>query len=322
MEPIQVGSRRRSEESAARGQARVGVGRQQAPGSSDRLEGALGRGSGPHPSRARGPRSPACNRATCPPRLRASSLRQVRRQHVDHIPQDEEGRVLRAVRLHEDLLQRRNPLWEPPDRIGEESVVAIVRALKTRLAGPHAIERFTARFRDRVVEHSKPREAGDDAQRLVRDCERRIANLTESLAKLGWSEAIAAKLREEEAELSRLKLARKSPAVKKAGRTLPSPTVIASYLQNLFTLLETDPARGRELLARYVGSITMTPEGEGPARRYRATGAFNLSLLLGASSSAANKSSCAGPQLDFPAQQDQGVAQVWVPFEESIAVGW
>src|SRR5713101_2497201 len=33
-------------------------------------------------------------------------------------------------------------------------------------------------------------------------------------------------------------------------------------------------------------------------------------------------SGCAGPQLDFPTQQFQGVAEVWVPFEESIAIGW
>jgi hypothetical protein len=31
---------------------------------------------------------------------------------------------------------------------------------------------------------------------------------------------------------------------------------------------------------------------------------------------------CAGAQLDFPAQQFQGVAEVWVPFEEAIALGW
>lgn len=33
-------------------------------------------------------------------------------------------------------------------------------------------------------------------------------------------------------------------------------------------------------------------------------------------------SGCAGAQLDFPAQQFQGVAEVWVPFEEAIAMGW
>jgi hypothetical protein len=31
---------------------------------------------------------------------------------------------------------------------------------------------------------------------------------------------------------------------------------------------------------------------------------------------------CAGLQLDFPAQQFQGVAEVWVPFEAAIVIGW
>jgi hypothetical protein len=33
-------------------------------------------------------------------------------------------------------------------------------------------------------------------------------------------------------------------------------------------------------------------------------------------------SGCGGPQLDFPVQQIHGVAEVWVPFDEVIAVGW
>ena len=31
---------------------------------------------------------------------------------------------------------------------------------------------------------------------------------------------------------------------------------------------------------------------------------------------------CAGLQLEFPAQQIHEVGALWVPFEESIAVGW
>lgn len=31
---------------------------------------------------------------------------------------------------------------------------------------------------------------------------------------------------------------------------------------------------------------------------------------------------CAGAQLDFPAQQFQGVAEVWMPFEQAIVIGW
>lgn len=38
--------------------------------------------------------------------------------------------------------------------------------------------------------------------------------------------------------------------------------------------------RGRERLGRHLALVKMTPEGEGPERHYRATGAFNLSTLL------------------------------------------
>jgi hypothetical protein len=71
-----------------------------------------------------------------------------------------------------------------------------------------------------------------------------------------------------------------------------------------------------------VAPIVMTPEVDGPNRRYRATGAFNLAHFLAPPSNGSGKSSCAGPQLDFPVQQVQGFADAWVPFDESIAIGW
>ena len=45
----------------------------------------------------------------------------------------------------------------------------------------------------------------------------------------------------------------------------------------------------------------MTPEGEGPSRSYRATGAFDLSFFLGAAAKndGSSKSSCAGLQRHF-----------------------
>jgi len=116
----------------------------------------------------------------------------------------------------------------------------------------------------------------------VRDAERRIANLTEALAKVGWSEALATKLREEEVQLGELK-AEHAAASRDADRSavvVPHPTAIAGYLKNLFTLLETDSVRGREILSRFVAPVVMTPEVEGQARRYRGTGAFNLSFFL------------------------------------------
>jgi hypothetical protein len=78
---------------------------------------------------------------------------------------------------------------------------------------------------------------------------------------------------------------------------IPRPAAIAGYLENLLTLLETDPVRGRELLSRFVSPVVMTPEAEGPERRYRATGAFNLSFILTAAASSEGRSGkygCAG----------------------------
>lgn len=172
----------------------------------------------------------------------------------------------------------------------------LVDALKEKLDRPEVVETFIASFKQRTSELNRENGAGaDDADRRVRDCERRIANLTESLAKLGWSDALAAKLRDEETQLGRLRSER-SAAAKDAPRVLPHPTAIAAYLKNLLALLEADPTRGREILARFVAPLVMTPETEGPARRYRATGAFNFSYFLNAAAtgSRSGKSSCAG----------------------------
>ncbi len=145
------------------------------------------------------------------------------------------------------------------------------------------------------------------------------------MAKSGWSDGLAAKLREEEAELGRLKSER--TAASRAGDVVPvpPPAIIDRFLQNLLEVVETDPARGREILSRFASPVVMTPEAEGPARRYRATGAFNLSFILTASSAAERRSGisgCAGVQPSFPDQRDHEVPPVWMPFDEVIGIGW
>jgi hypothetical protein len=54
------------------------------------------------------------------------------------------------------------------------------------------------------------------------------------------------------------------------------------------------PIRGRELLAKFVSPLVMTPEGENPDRSYRATGAFDLSFFLGPQGRGFGESGCAG----------------------------
>lgn len=43
---------------------------------------------------------------------------------------------------------------------------------------------------------------------------------------------------------------------------------------------ETDPVRGRELLARHMRLVVMTPSTAGGARSYLDSGAFNLAKCL------------------------------------------
>ncbi|HEX2880319.1 MAG TPA: recombinase family protein [Polyangiaceae bacterium] len=171
----------------------------------------------------------------------------------------------------------------------------LIDTLKEKLDQPNLMEHFVSGFtKYSTALRAQGSTADDDRERRIRDCERRIANLTESLAKVGWSEALAAKLREEEGQLGTLRSERQGTT---RSAVMPHPTAIASYVKNLFGLLETDPTWGREWLARFVSPVVMTPEVEGPSRRYRATGAFDLSFLLTAVSGGngrSSKVSCAG----------------------------
>lgn len=90
------------------------------------------------------------------------------------------------------------------------------------------------------------------------------------------------------------KHARSVAAKNAVACVVPHPSVISGYARNLLALLETDPVRGRELLSRFVAPVVMTPEGQGTARGYRATGAFNLSFFLTPTTAVEVKSGCAG----------------------------
>ncbi len=184
-------------------------------------------------------------------------------------------------------------------RISEKKAShAVIGALKEKLDKPELVEHFIASFKRRAAALQRENGDGlDEADQRIREYEKRIANLTDALAKVGWSDALASKLRDEEALLNKLKAERTATAKRAQPRIVPDATTIAGYLRNLFPLLERDPVRGREILARFVAPIVMTPETEGPARRYRATGAFNLSFLLEAAAKGGkggDKSGCAG----------------------------
>lgn len=174
---------------------------------------------------------------------------------------------------------------------------ALLGALSDTLSTPDAVKRFVDQAQRRIARLAKTDSTDTAVERRVRESERRLAHLTETLAKLGWSDAIAAKLKEEEAQLARLKIERAKAGKPAGSRPIPDAAVIADDFNHLHGILKTDAVRGRELLARFVSPLVMTPEGEGPNRSYRATGAFDLSFFLGAAAEGAgpsSKSSCAG----------------------------
>jgi hypothetical protein len=104
----------------------------------------------------------------------------------------------------------------------------LVDALRAKLARPELVERFVSVFRQRTAARLAEGAPADRLPERLRDGERRIANLTEALAKVGGSEALAAKLREEEATLGRLEAERTAAGRRPTAPVVPHPTAIAA----------------------------------------------------------------------------------------------
>jgi hypothetical protein len=104
----------------------------------------------------------------------------------------------------------------------------------------------------------------------------RIRNLTDGLARIGFSAALAARLVEEEAAKARLQSEADALRADQAPRVLPHPKVIEGILTNLIHLLDADPGRARAILKRFMPPVVLMPEGDG----WRLTGGFDLEATL------------------------------------------
>jgi hypothetical protein len=72
-------------------------------------------------------------------------------------------------------------------------------------------------------------------------------------------------------------------------KVMPHPSLIARYVEDLLTTLDTDVPKARAILLRVLRSFSLTPEGDS----YRISGALNLSAVVGPGVS--EKSSSGGP---------------------------
>jgi site-specific DNA recombinase len=154
---------------------------------------------------------------------------------------------------------------------------AIIGALRTQLTTPDLVKRFVDGVRGRFERLQRDQtDPTDDLTREVAQADARLRNVTDAMARSGFSEALLAQLKTEEERLSTAKARLAATAATVRPRIIPHPRVIEGYIANLLAVLEKDPTRGRETLAKHMPPLVMTPD----ARGYRATGGFNLSVWI------------------------------------------
>jgi site-specific DNA recombinase len=160
--------------------------------------------------------------------------------------------------------------------ISERKVrTAVLEMLKTQLNAPDLVERFVKVFQKKLGELQRADLAPDQTAKLLREQERRVKNLYEALTKMGWSEGLAEQIRGEEEKLSVLR-SKTAERARVRPATIPHPKIIEGYIRNVLTIVEGDPARGREILARHIQPLVLTPTDDG----YGITGAFDLTTAI------------------------------------------
>jgi hypothetical protein len=161
--------------------------------------------------------------------------------------------------------------------------------------------------------------------------EARIRGLVQFIAEDDHSDYVRSALRdlETQARAEKDAIAALERAVSTPVR-LPRPEDVLQRAMDLEAMIARDATQGRERLHQFFedGRIMLRPQ---PAGFYVAESKFHPLTLFaetpraqppGGSGPRAPAVGCAGLQLDFPVKQDQGVTEVWVPFESSIAIGW
>jgi DNA invertase Pin-like site-specific DNA recombinase len=158
--------------------------------------------------------------------------------------------------------------------IGEARLTqAVLDALRSYFASPDyeawLEEAYTAneRARARAARHD------DEVGRLetaVRAAEGRVEKVTEAIARIGYSEPLAAKLRSEEARLLDVRKA----LAQAATPARPSPTppaysarAVLAVVKEIATAAAKRPQKAKELLQGVVESILMQPSPDGYAVR-------------------------------------------------------
>jgi DNA invertase Pin-like site-specific DNA recombinase len=149
---------------------------------------------------------------------------------------------------------------------------AVLGFLRETVADPALVARFIKQFEQHYAQLEKNAPAAELGEK-IRETEQRVRNLLDALAKMGWSESLAARVKEEEERLTTLR-GRAVDLGRARQKTVPHPKTIEGYLRNLVAILDGDRTRAREILAKHLGHLVLTPGKNG----YQITGAFGLHL--------------------------------------------
>ncbi len=169
----------------------------------------------------------------------------------------------------------------------DRATSAVLGAL-ARLATPEGAAEALARLPPVATPAEGVEEVPQDD---VAAAERRIANLADALARLGWSDAVAERLRAEEQELRRLRAARRVAASPAPATAQLDPRSFAAYVGALGAALERDPASGRPAMPAFCSRVTVSSTAEAVSL----SGAFDVAALAEASRRWAGKSVHAFP---------------------------
>lgn len=116
----------------------------------------------------------------------------------------------------------------------------------------------------------------------LEEAEKRVANLTDALARLGWSDAVASSLQAEERKLRELRaVARRAPEDAHVD-----PEILAAFLLKLVAWLRDNPEEGRLVLHAFTSKVSVSHTAE----EARLTGAFDVAALAEACRRRAGKS--------------------------------
>jgi DNA invertase Pin-like site-specific DNA recombinase len=158
----------------------------------------------------------------------------------------------------------------------------IFGGIREELSRPEIVERMTRRLAQRLRDLVPNNDAeAAELERALRKAEAGIANLL-ALVEQGEatpSPATAERVAQREAEANdlrrRLAEVRARPQV---ADLVPDAQFVRAQVRALTDVLALDLARGRALLEKHLGSVTLTPKGDGPKPVYRASGRISFDL--------------------------------------------